>query len=145
MKLYLITALLIISIGNKSYAQSPEKLRVELQKDESHHPATYLKAINTKCENVVTQKQDLFHQQKIDKNRWNITGQIINYAAIASFKDVVLTVSFYTQTNTFLGSADFTIYQYLNPKGTIPFQIITNGPDAIGSYNVSVKSAIPIY
>lgn len=135
----------ILLVSTQCKAQSDDQLRMKLQHDESNQPSTYLKAENTKCQNVITQKADIVHVEKIDKNKWNITGQIKSYATMADFKDAILTVSFYTATNTFLGAKDFPVYQYLMPNASVPFQIITYAPNGFSSYNVVVKSATPIY
>jgi hypothetical protein len=145
MKSIKLLFVLILLVSTQCKAQSDDQIRMKLQKDESSQPANYLKAENTNCTNVITQKADLLHVQKIDKNKWNITGQIKSYATMANFKDAILTVSFYTQTMTFLGSRDFPIYQYLMPNSSVPFQIITYAPNGFSSFNVKVKSATPIY
>lgn len=134
--LKLITLLTIFLIacnsGNNPLRQkSPEELRQELKVKEQKSYMDYLTV-----------------EYKLDKAFWSgndiITGTINNSASIARFKDVVLTITFFTGTDTELKSADYVIYKFSEPNSKTPFEIRTNSPNATKKIGVRVNRAIPI-
>src|SRR5687767_9036014 len=71
--------------------KTPEQLRAELKQQEQAAPTEYLSADGTYREN--------FWGDKL-----KIKCNLHNRATLASFKDIVVRVTFYTKTDTELGS-----------------------------------------
>lgn len=74
-----------------------------------------------------------------DQNFWGdkikVHGIIKNTATIASFKDALVRVTYYSKTNTELGSKEYTIYEIFPPHSEVKFELkIENykDVDAIG-------------
>lgn len=59
--------------------------------------------------------------------RFVIQGIIINTATIAVYKDVVLEVSFYTKTETLLGTKQYNLYEFYPPGSAKPFSLKVDG------------------
>jgi hypothetical protein len=70
-----------------------------------------------------------------------ITGNIYNYATMATFKDVVLTVTYSTNTDTELYRENFVVYDYVYPGSSTSFNLKTYSPEGTKKIGVSIKSA----
>ena len=94
--------------------KTPEQLRAELKQQEQAAPLEYLSADGTYKEN--------FWGDKL-----KIKCTLHNKATLASYKDVVVRVTFYTKTNTELGSKEYTIYEIVNSNSdkTVDMKIDT--------------------
>ena len=73
-----------------------------------------------------------------------IKGSIKNSATIAKFKDIVLTITFFSETNTELDSKDFVIYKFFEPNSEVNFEIRTEYPNATSKIGVTIKSVVPV-
>ena len=109
--------------------KSAEELREELYRKEMKNPKEYLSVT-----------YDLTY--KVLSGEDKITGNIYNYASMATFKDVVLTVTYSTATGTYLGSEEFVKYDYVYPGSSVPFLIKVYSPDGTKQIGVKIKSAI---
>jgi len=94
--------------------KTPEQLRAELKQQEQATPTDYLSADGTYKEN--------FWGDKL-----KIKCTIHNKATLASFKDVVVRVTYYTKTKTELGTKEYTIYEIVNANSdkTVEMKIDT--------------------
>lgn len=54
-----------------------------------------------------------YRQNSIGK--WVIEGSISNFASEAHFNDAQLAISFYNETNTLIGTDNYTVHEYLTP------------------------------
>jgi hypothetical protein len=111
--------------------KTPEQLRAELKQQEQTTPAEYLSADGTYRENFWG-----------DKLKINCT--IHNKATLASFKDIVVRVRFYTKTKTELGSKEYTIYEIVNAnsKKTVEMKIDTYKDVAAIGWDVVSATAL---
>jgi len=126
-----ICGIAVILFSQSCYAQeSPDRLRAELLKDEKAKPKTYLSII----------KQNNAH--RIDG--WYVSGVIKNTASLAEFKDAVVIVSFYTQTQTHLTSQQYTLYQYFKPNKPQYFSFKVHAPKPTASINITIKDATAV-
>lgn len=55
--------------------------------------------------------------------RFVLDGTITNTATIATYKDIVLEIRFYSRTETLLGTKQYTLYQYYPPGSKKTFQL----------------------
>lgn len=94
--------------------KTPEQLRAELKQQEQATPTEYLSADGTYREN--------FWGDKL-----KIKCTIHNKATLASFKDIIVRVRFFTKTKTELGSKEYTIYEIVNANSdkTVDMKIDT--------------------
>lgn len=70
-----------------------------------------------------------------------IKGTIFNTATLATFKDVVLTISYLSETNSQLKKQEFTVYDYVYPGNSTSFTIKTISPKNTKKIGVTIKSA----
>lgn len=126
--------------------KTAEELKRELAFQERLNPTQYISVSNiTMAENKIqTQKPGLFRSSKYKIDGSIITGVIKNSATIAKFKDVVLTVTFMSQTGTVIEQNDYVFYEFYNPNSMNSFNLKVYQPQATNQFNVTVKSAIAI-
>ncbi len=93
------------SSGNGYY----EKV-MSIEETEQSQPTVFLDADGNYNEN--------FWGDKI-----KVHGKITNSATVATFKDVVVRVTYYSKTETVLGSNDYTIYEIFPPNSVKNFEL----------------------
>jgi hypothetical protein len=113
---------------SRQSVKTESELRQDLSTKEGRNPKNYLSV-----------DYDLTY--KVLSGQDKITGTIYNTATMATFKDVVLTVSYSTETNTSLGKENYVIYDYVYPGSSIPFTIKTYSPQGTKKIGVTIKSA----
>lgn len=59
--------------------------------------------------------------------RFVLDGTIVNSATVATYKDVVIEISFYSKTETLLGTKQHSFYEYYPPGSTKTFQLKLDG------------------
>lgn len=132
-KLIVIITLVLSSCNGNTplHQKTAEELRQELKVKEQTNPIVYLSA-----------------EYKLDVTFWTsqdvIKGFINNSASIARFKDVVLTITYFTETDTELKSENFVLYKFFEPNSKTPFEIKTKSPNATKKIEVKVKEAVPV-
>ena len=112
----------------KPRQKTEEELREELHQKEMKKPKDYL---------MVTYKLNY----KVFSGKDEIIGKIYNSASMATFKDIVLTVVFSTETETELSRKDYVVYDYVYSNSDLPFSIKTYSPSGTKRIGVSIKSA----
>jgi len=132
-KLFILIPIILISCnsGTPLRQKSPEEIRQELKIKEQTSFLNYLTV-----------------EYNLDKTFWTsedvIKGFVANSASIARFKDVVLTVTFLTATDTELGSKDYVVYKFFEPNSRTDFEIKTKSPAATKKIGVKVKTVVPV-
>lgn len=106
-----------------------EELRRALLEKEVERPTNYLTA-------------DSESRYRFFADEFEITGSITSSATQATYKDVVLTIVYYTKTDTELSREDYPIYKYVYPNSSTEFQLNVDAPSATKKIVVKVKSAI---
>jgi len=109
--------------------KTPEELKQELYAKEKKKPKDYL-TVSYNLDYKIISGEDV------------INGTIYNSATMASFKDVVLKVTYSTGTGTELGSKEFVVYKFVYPGSSTSFQIKTYSPQNTKQIGVEIKSAI---
>lgn len=125
--------------------KTPEELKMELKNQELNDPTTYLSAENvTMTENKVkTREAGLFRDAEYKTDGYFIEGNIKNTATIAKYKDVILTVTLFSQTETVIEEKDYVVYEFYAPNSVSSFSFKINPPSATNKFNVAVKGAKP--
>lgn len=66
-------------------------------------------------------------------NKFKIRGTIRNSATVATYKDAVVRITYYSKTKTEMGSKDFTIYETFAPNSVTKFELkVDNYQDVYG-------------
>lgn len=117
----------------KKYTPKPrqkteEELREELHQKEMKRPKDHL-SVSYKL------------NYKVFSGKDEIIGKIYNSASMATFKDIVLTVVYSTETETELYREDYVVYDYVYSNSEIPFNIKTYSPSGTKRIGVYIKSA----
>ncbi|MEC3965692.1 hypothetical protein [Flagellimonas halotolerans] len=73
-----------------------------------------------------------------------INGKISNKATVASYKDVILKVTYYSKTNSVIGNKEYTIYEIFPPNRTMPFKLSIKNYKDVSSIRWEVVDAIPL-
>lgn len=116
------------SSGNTDIPKSPEELKMELKQQEQSAPTTYLSADGTYKENFWG-----------DKLKINCT--ITNKATVATYKDAVVRVTYYSKTKTELGNKDYTIYEMFAPNSSKTVEMKIDNYKDVNSIGWDVISA----
>ncbi|CAN5833455.1 hypothetical protein BH11BAC7_BH11BAC7_33380 [soil metagenome] len=106
---------------NNYTAAGYEEQKMTLEEQEKQNPLSFLSSDGTYRKNLL--------------GRFVLDGTITNKATVATYKDIVLQIKFYSQTETLLGTKDFSIYEYYPPGSTKTFQLkvdAVNGTEKIG-------------
>lgn len=122
-------------------AETAEDLRIKLKTLEQMDPTQYLRVDEHRVQQNVVKEGGFFSDPIIDG--WLLTGTVTNTASIASFKDIVFTVTFKSQTQTLIQAIDYTAYIFFEPNQPTPFSIKIDPPEAAVEFDLAVKSATP--
>lgn len=72
-----------------------------------------------------------------------IEGQINNKATAVTYKDIVVQISYLSETNAVLGTEDKTFYVFVQPKIPFSFKIKTDAPDQTATVSLKIIGAKP--
>jgi hypothetical protein len=103
------------------------ELRAELLAQEQSDPTTYLVVAGTHRRNFIGQLV--------------LEGYIGSAATLATFKDPILSVTWYSKTGTEVGTKEYPIYELVPAKGKIPFKLKTNAPDHVATVALGIAGA----
>lgn len=126
--------------------KSAEELKAELKQQEQISPTTYIEDENV---TLTPQKKKirnagLFHDAEYAPDGAIIEGNFISKSTVAKFKDIVVNVSFYSQTKTLIEEKSYVLYQYLNPNSTIHFSMKIDAlPQAYKEFGFEITGATP--
>lgn len=136
----LTTVLIILSIGltncdSNSSGGNPnsgsyQETKMTLEETENQNPKAFLSADGTYKKNLL--------------GEWVLEGTITNSATIATYKDVVLNVHFYSKTNSLLGTERQAIYEYFPARQTKKFKIKMPGYKKANSIGLGIEGASSI-
>jgi len=74
-------------------------------------------------------------------NKLKVHGTITNQATVATYKDAVVRITYYSKTKTELGNADYTIYDIFPPNATKDFELKIENYTDVNSIGWEVVSA----
>lgn len=125
--------------------KTPEELRAELKTQEESNPLQYVIVDGKMKDSIVkTREEGWFHNAEYGKDGSVINGVINNTASVAKFKDVILTVSYYSATNTEIKSEDHIFYEFYEPNSSKSFSVYVHAPAEMKSFGLNIKNATPV-
>jgi hypothetical protein len=110
--------------------QTAAELRAELLTQEQRAPEEYLGVGGTYHRNFISQLV--------------LEGDIVSKASLATYKDPVLSVTWYSKTQTEIGTQQYPVYELLRPHGSTHFKLKTSAPGEVASVAMSVSGATPV-
>ena len=125
--LSIVLIVLTLGLTSCNSGSSYQETKMTLEDKEKQNPTAFLSTDGTYRINLL--------------DEWVLEGTISNSATIATYKDVVLNVAFYSKTETHLGSERHTIYEYFSAGQTKNFKIKTFGYKGTNSIGWSIESA----
>ncbi|NJC28266.1 hypothetical protein [Neolewinella antarctica] len=118
-------------------SKTPEQLREELEVKELLEPKVYLSVKTNLRDNI--KKGNLFKRDRLDGHI--ISGNVSNKANFASYKDVVVQLTFYSKTKTQIGQDEFIIYEIYSPGVSKDFSYKIEIPNSTDSYDAIILKA----
>ena len=113
------------STGNSN--TSNENSKTDIAQKEKQKPLEFLHARGTYRTNMIGQ--------------WVLEGNIRNSATIATYKDVVFRIYYYSKTKTELGTEEKTVFEYFKPESDNNFKVKTNGFEGTSTIAFEIVSA----
>jgi len=122
---------------------TPERLREKLIAKEMQSPIEYLQTGNETFEEhkVLTRAPSFWNHSEYAVDGYLLKGYIINNATIATFKDIVINVSYFTETKTFISKEEFTITKYARPQSSFQFEKLCHPPQGFAQWSAKIKGA----
>jgi hypothetical protein len=74
-------------------------------------------------------------------NKLKVQGTVTSSATVATYKDVVIKVTYYSATRTVLGTQSYVLYKYVPPRSTIKFDWTLDRPKNCERLDWDVVSA----
>lgn len=74
-----------------------------------------------------------------------IRGHITNTATVADYQDVTVRVTYYSKTQSVLGSKEYTLYEVYEPNSVTPFRLDIENYKDVDAIGWEVIRAIPNY
>lgn len=114
---------------NHSYSSNTyEEQKMTIAEIEQAQPTKFLSADGTYRENFLGDKL-------------KVNGTISNSATSVTYKDAIVRVTYYSKTNTNLGSEDYTIWEAFPPNHTKKFQLKIKNYQNVNSIGWEVINA----
>lgn len=120
------------SSGSTSVQKSPEELKMDLKILEQNAPTDYLTADGT-------------YRESFWGNKLKISCTIKNQATLATFKDAVVQVTYYSKTKTELRSKEYSIYEMFPPNSSKTIDLKIDNYKNVNSIGWDVISATAVY
>ena len=116
--------------SSSTNANTYEQNVVTVEEQERQNPTRFLSASGQYRDNILG-------------NKTVIMGTISNSAAKATFKDVVVEIKFYSDTESLITSEQYTVYEYFSPGTTKDFNLKIKHPRGTEKVGWKVISAVP--
>jgi|ERR1700752_2125269 len=142
-----VASFTFISCNSGSFAsvensKTPDELMRELKKQEERSPLIYLSVDADLKENRIKIKEaESFHSEEYVSDGSTLHGTIKNTAIMAEFKDIVVTLTYYSNTGDEIESRDFPINDFLGPKSINKFKLKVYPPESMVKFGVDIKNA----
>jgi len=139
----IVTGVIGFSVGQTNGYASAEKIQsyrgVELIKsDLKQREIEMIATLLDGSAQIETRSEGgLFNKEK---SRW-LTGKIQNNALLAKAKDVKVIVKFLSKTNSEIGKAEFTIYEYIEPKDSQSFEKKVDVSEDVAEFSWNILEA----
>jgi len=129
----LITSCHTNSSGSSAADTDPQTYQekvMSVEEIERAQPTNFLTASGTYKEN--------FRGDKI-----KVSCTITNTATVATYKDAVIRVTYYSKTKTVLGTNDYTVYETFSPSSSKTVQLKIDNYKDVNSIGWDVVQALP--
>jgi|ERR1043165_1594843 hypothetical protein len=83
------------------------------------------------------------YNQNFFGTKLKVHGIVKNKATVATYKDAVVRITYYSKTKTVLGSKDYTIYDFFPPNSEKNFELKIENYQNVESIGWDVVSAAP--
>jgi hypothetical protein len=129
--------------GEQRQPLTPEELRAELKQQELFNPTGYLeyKDVTLQPQKKKIRNAGLFRKAEYVDDGALIEGYIVNKATLAKFKDVVIRVTFYSQTESIIDEQSYVFYEYYEPNSSKAFSLKVDPPKAYKTFGLQVTDA----
>lgn len=144
MTILAMVLVILTSCGGETKRQkTPAELKAELKQQELLNPISYLddKDVTLQPQRKKVRNAGLFRDAEYADDGALIEGYIINKATLAKFKDVVVKVTFYSQTKTLIDEKSYVFYEYYEPNSTKHFSLKIDLPKAYKTFGFQVTDA----
>ncbi len=131
---------------NREILKTAEELKFELLQQENKSPITYLSSDDVTLQKlrIKTREAGLFHDAEYEDDGVLIEGYFKNKATLATFKDIRVKISFYSQTETLIDEQSYIMYEYYEPNSRKSFSFkIKEVPEAYKSFTFELTDAKP--
>ncbi|MBS4063513.1 MAG: hypothetical protein KGZ74_03090 [Chitinophagaceae bacterium] len=88
-------------------------------------------------------KADGKYMPTVFGKKFRIFGKVTNNATVAKYKDISIKINYYSETETFLHSEVYVLYEYLTPHMAKEFEIKVNKPAGSTKVGLEAVGAIP--
>ncbi|WP_428740166.1 hypothetical protein [Tenacibaculum sp.] len=133
-KTIIVTAILFIgsnvydNLNSKENEESYLEKKLTIEQMENSEPTRFLE--------VSGNYKKSFWGTKI-----NVHGKIINRATVATYKDAVIRVIYYSKTETVLGRKNYVIYELFPPNSTKSFELKIENYRDVNSIGLNIVNA----
>jgi len=141
--LLFIFTIILLGCNDNRRERTPAELKLELQLQENKNPMHYMKLENVVMSKNKIKNAGLFSSAKYDG--YLVTGEAINTATMAKYKDLKIRIELYSKTKTIISNKTFILYEFYEPNSTKNFSFKIDGPNAMDSFGLFVEGAIPSY
>jgi len=117
-----------INSDNEANDAAIEQFNKTPEEREAENPSQYLTSKGNYNENLIGDKI-------------KITGVITNNATYATYKDIVLEITYYSKTDTPLNTINYTVYEFVAPGASVPFKHKVKNYNNVGRINWRVVNA----
>jgi hypothetical protein len=116
--------------GNNNSADTYQEKVQSVAEIENSQPTNFLSASGT-------------YNTSFFGNNLKVHGLIKNTATVATYKDAVVKVTYYSKTKTILGSNNYIIYDFFPPSSEKPFELKIDNYQNVNSIGWDVVKATP--
>jgi hypothetical protein len=136
-KVFYSSSLLIISILACGRSEDSSKLQTEesynqkvlsVEETELSQPSSFLRATGN-------------YNKTLLGTKIKVHGTITNSASVATFKDAIVRVAYYSATQTELFNQEYTIYEFFPPNSTVEFDLKIENYKDVESIGLTVITA----
>jgi hypothetical protein len=133
--------------GHAARPKSQEELRADLKRLELRSPLLYLshQKVTLHPQQKKIRRAGLFRPAEYAPDGAIIEGAVSSKAAFATFKDVVVKISFYSKTETLIKEENHVFYEYYEPGSTKYFSLkLDKLPEAYARFSLEITGATPM-
>jgi len=128
--LFILAAMLNACNNNRNNNGSYQEQVQSVEEIERSQPTNFLNASGT-------------YNQTLFGNGIKVHGVIKNSATVANFKDVVVKVTYYSKTQTVIGSNNYIIYDFFPPHSEKQFELKIDKYEGTSTIGWDVVKATP--